>query len=94
MSLKRYLDSGGDWTPIVDLPPHLVDLIVRARPLQTTEEISLGGYFVHSPRKCVSASDIAHSSLQPYVYNSNWSAYVYNSNLSPYVYNSNWSEGT
>jgi len=69
MSLRRYLDSGGDWTPIVDLPPHLVDLIAGSTPLQTTEEIDLRE-FQRKRQKPVYAS-ITHSCLPSYMYNSN-----------------------
>jgi len=31
IALKQFIDAGGDWTPLLDLPSHLLDKIIRAR---------------------------------------------------------------
>jgi hypothetical protein len=41
MNLKRYLNAGGDWTHIVELPSHLRIQIAKARlPPQTTTDLA------------------------------------------------------
>jgi hypothetical protein len=41
MNLKRYLNTGGDWTHIVELPSHLRSQIAKARlPPETTTDLT------------------------------------------------------
>lgn len=32
IALKRFVDTGGDWTSLMDLPPHLLAKVVQAVP--------------------------------------------------------------
>ena len=41
IALKQFLDAGGDWTPLLDLPSHLLDNIIQAKLPKLQDDLEL-----------------------------------------------------
>lgn len=41
IALKQYLDAGGDWTPLLDLPSHLLNNIIQAKLPKLQDDLDL-----------------------------------------------------
>ena len=41
IALKQFLDAGGDWTPLLELPSHLLDKIIQAKLPKLQDDLKL-----------------------------------------------------